>query len=147
LSRRRPWTPHLRVVTAGRTRIAVFEAAGLRGRVHRGIRRPGTADAWIAAANVGIRPVSRCSPSGTDLSARRRSREPCQLQTAGPCEHESGEWSRHSDLNRGPAVYELDRPKRCGTSVERRELAAQLSGLRFELGGGLPVRAVPVTLR
>ena len=26
------------------------------------------------------------------------------------------EWSRHSDLNRGPAVYETDGPKRCGTS-------------------------------
>ena len=33
---------------------------------------------------------------------------------------ERGGWSRHSDLNRGPAVYELDRPERCGTSVESR---------------------------
>jgi hypothetical protein len=32
----------------------------------------------------------------------------------------NGEWSRHSDLNRGPAVYEVDRPERCGTSVESR---------------------------
>ena len=30
------------------------------------------------------------------------------------------EWSRHSDLNRGPAVYKLGRPERCGTSVELR---------------------------
>ena len=35
-----------------------------------------------------------------------------------PTRTREGEWSRHSDLNRGPAVYELDRPKRCGTSVE-----------------------------
>jgi len=27
-------------------------------------------------------------------------------ETAGLPEHETGEWSRHSDLNRGPAVYE-----------------------------------------
>ena len=27
-------------------------------------------------------------------------------QIAGLPEHETGEWSRHSDLNRGPAVYE-----------------------------------------
>ena len=40
-----------------------------------------------------------------------------------------GEWSRHSDLNRGPAVYELDRPERYGTSVESRALGAQLAGL------------------
>ena len=43
----------------------------------------------------------------------------------------NGEWSRHSDLNRGPAVYEVDRPKRCGTSVESRALGAELAGLRF----------------
>ena len=29
-------------------------------------------------------------------------------------------WSRHSDLNRGPAIYEVGRPERCGTSVEWR---------------------------
>ena len=34
--------------------------------------------------------------------------------------HETGEWSRHSDLNRGPAVYEVDRPERCGRSVKSR---------------------------
>jgi hypothetical protein len=27
-------------------------------------------------------------------------------EIAGLPEHETGEWSRHSDLNRGPAVYE-----------------------------------------
>ena len=29
-------------------------------------------------------------------------------------------WRRHSDLNRGPAVYEVDWPKRCRPSVEPR---------------------------
>ena len=29
-----------------------------------------------------------------------------EYQIAGLPEHEAGEWSRHSDLNRGPAVYE-----------------------------------------
>ena len=47
-------------------------------------------------------------------------------------------WSRHSDLNRGPAVYEVDRPKRCDTSVECRALAVQLAGLRFDRLGLLP---------
>jgi hypothetical protein len=39
-------------------------------------------------------------------------------------------WSRHSDLNRGPAVYELERPLRSGASVEIRAQNAQLAGLR-----------------
>src|SRR5438552_4884348 len=41
------------------------------------------------------------------------------------------EWSRRSDLNRGPAVYELDGPKRCGRSAESRAYGAQLAGSSF----------------
>jgi hypothetical protein len=42
-----------------------------------------------------------------------------------------GSWSRHADSNCGPAVYEVDRPKRCGPSVESRALGAESAGLRF----------------
>jgi hypothetical protein len=41
-------------------------------------------------------------------------------QIAGLPEFRTEEWSQHSDLNRGPAVYEVGRPKRCGMSVESR---------------------------
>jgi hypothetical protein len=52
--------------------------------------------------------------------------------TAGPIRARELE-PTHSDLNRGPAVYEVDRPKRCGMSVGMPSVAAQLAGLRFEL--------------
>jgi hypothetical protein len=59
--------------------------------------------------------------AGQQGSARAaRLRGVSSFQTAGLPEHGTGEWSRHSDSNRGPAVYELDRPKRCGTSVKPR---------------------------
>jgi hypothetical protein len=77
----------------------------------------------------GIRPVSCSSP----VSSFRSGSE-------GP-EHERGEWSRHSDSNRGPAVYELDRPQRCGMSVEWRAYGAQLAGLRSELARWIPASA------
>jgi len=49
------------------------------------------------------------------------------------------EWSRHSDLNRGPAVYEPDRPKRCGPSVEWRVgCSASRSSFRARIPGAQP---------
>jgi len=68
-----------------------------------------------------------CGAVGTSRAAARagrrrqpqRCRPPARHQgtRASPGFHVSDRWSRHSDLNRGPAVYEVDRPKRCGMSV------------------------------
>jgi hypothetical protein len=65
----------------------------------------------------------------TDMGGRGDTQTRKPALRAGFCV--GGRWSRHSDLNRGPAVYEVDRPKRCGMSVECRAYAVQLAGLRF----------------
>lgn len=80
------------------------------------------------------RPVSRASSVSRPSSAVARpvvSSSRRFVRLAGLPTHESREWSRHSDLNRGPAVYELVPPKRCGVSVKPRASVAQLAGLRF----------------
>ena len=47
-------------------------------------------------------------------------------QLAGLPEHERGKWSRHSDLNRGPAVYEVEGMPSVGRPVSRSSFRAQL---------------------
>ena len=86
---------------------------------------PASARAWTASSRSG-RPVSRSSSVSWSSSAART------VPTTDGCSSRArkGEWSRHSDLNRGPA-YETDRRQRCGPTVESRALAAQLAGLRF----------------
>jgi hypothetical protein len=56
------------------------------------------------------------------------------------CEEEGR--SRHAELNRGPAVYELERPERCGTSVESRA-----SLLSWQVFVSRPVESLRVLLR
>jgi DNA-binding NarL/FixJ family response regulator len=55
-------------------------------------------------------------PDAVDVAARLN--PDVALMDLGLPDMSGVEWRRHSDLNRGPAVYEVDRPVRCGTSVE-----------------------------
>lgn len=60
-------------------------------------------------------------PSSVSASFRATDSADLLHSPRGRCDRLwEGSWSRHSDLNRGPAVYELDRPERCGPSVESR---------------------------
>jgi len=86
---------------------------------------------WRAPRRILQHPRSRSARSGCWLWGRPGFDQLAGLQRCGrrrPRDSRphwafsSGKegWSRHADSNCGPAVYEVDRSERCGTSVERR---------------------------
>jgi len=133
-----PRLPHPRLGGLGRHRAM---PAHPRGQASYAVRVPRVG----ALPRASFRPhlaVTPLPPAGVRTTSIPRGLAPpsccpCRAYIEKPASLEAGfglvRWSRHSDLNRGPAVYEPDRPKRCGLSVGSRAYAAQLAGLRFEL--------------